>query len=62
MNSSNWQSWPARIERAARAYAKRQFKGDRRVRELELLNRHAKELNAEGDDSAKYQLLAPREP
>jgi metal-responsive CopG/Arc/MetJ family transcriptional regulator len=43
------------IERAVRAYAKRQLKGYRRVRELELLNRHAKELNAEGDASAEYQ-------
>jgi hypothetical protein len=43
------------IERAVRAYAKRQLKGFRRVRELELLNRHATELNAEGDESAEYQ-------
>jgi hypothetical protein len=43
------------IERAVRAYAKRQLKGYRRIRELELLDRHAKELNAEGDDSAEYQ-------
>jgi len=33
----------------------RQLEGQRRVRELELLNRHAKDLNAEGDESAKYQ-------
>jgi hypothetical protein len=43
------------IERAVRAYAKRQLKGYRRIRELDLLDRHAKELNAEGDDSADYQ-------
>ena len=43
------------IERAVRAYAKRQLKGYRRVQELELLNRHAKELNAEGDESAEFQ-------
>ena len=43
------------IERAVRAYAKRQLKGYRRVRELELLNRHATDLNAEGDGSADYQ-------
>jgi hypothetical protein len=43
------------IERAVRAYAKRELKGRRRDRELELLNRHAKELNAEGNDSAAYQ-------
>jgi hypothetical protein len=43
------------IERAVRAYAKRELKGRRRARELELLNRHAKELNAEGNDSAAYQ-------
>jgi metal-responsive CopG/Arc/MetJ family transcriptional regulator len=43
------------IERAVRAYAKRELKGRRRERELELLNRHAKELNAEGNDSAAYQ-------
>jgi len=40
---------------ADRFGAKRQLKGDRRVRELELLNRHAKELNAEGDENADYQ-------
>jgi DNA-directed RNA polymerase specialized sigma24 family protein len=43
------------IERAVRAHAKRQLRGYRRVRELELLNRHAEELNAEGDESAEYQ-------
>ena len=43
------------IERAVRAYAKRQLKGRRRIQELELLNRHAKELNAEGDESAEFQ-------
>jgi metal-responsive CopG/Arc/MetJ family transcriptional regulator len=43
------------IERAVRAYAKRQLKSYRRVQELELLNRHAKELNAEGDESAEFQ-------
>ncbi len=43
------------IERAVKAYAKRQLRGYRRVRELELLNRHAKELNAAGAESAEYQ-------
>jgi hypothetical protein len=43
------------IERAVRGYAKRQLKRYRRIRELELLDRHAKELNAEGDDSVGYQ-------
>lgn len=43
------------IERALRSYAKRQLKLQRRVRELELLNRHAKTLNDEGADSAAYQ-------
>jgi hypothetical protein len=43
------------IERAVQACGKRQLKGYRRVEELELLNRHAKELNAEGDESAEYQ-------
>jgi metal-responsive CopG/Arc/MetJ family transcriptional regulator len=43
------------IERAVRAYAMRELKRERRVRELELLNRHAKALNAEGDESAAYQ-------
>jgi metal-responsive CopG/Arc/MetJ family transcriptional regulator len=43
------------IERAVRAYAKRELRRERRVRELELLNRHAKALNAEGDESAAYQ-------
>jgi hypothetical protein len=43
------------IERAVRAYASRQLRRERRVQELELLNRHANALNAEGDDSAMYQ-------
>jgi hypothetical protein len=43
------------IERAVRAYAKRQLKVYRRAQELELLNRHSKELNGEGDDSAVFQ-------
>jgi hypothetical protein len=43
------------IERAVRAYAKRQLKVYRRAQELELLNRHSKELNGEGDDSAEFQ-------
>jgi hypothetical protein len=34
----------------------RGLKRARGVRELELLNRHAKALNAEGDESAAYQL------
>jgi hypothetical protein len=44
------------IEHAARAYAKRQLKGYRRVRALDLLNRHSKKLNAEGDESAAYRV------
>jgi metal-responsive CopG/Arc/MetJ family transcriptional regulator len=43
------------IERAVRAYAMRELKRERRARELELLNRHARALNAEGDESAAYQ-------
>jgi hypothetical protein len=43
------------IERAVRAYAKRELRGRRRDRELEMRNHHANELNAEGDDSAAYQ-------
>ncbi len=43
------------IERAVRSYARRQLKQQRRMRELQLLNRHAQALNAEGDDSAAYQ-------
>jgi hypothetical protein len=33
----------------------RQLKRERRELELELLNRHAEALNAEGDESAAYQ-------
>lgn len=33
----------------------RQLKRERRELELQLLNRHAQALNAEGDDSAAYQ-------
>lgn len=43
------------IEHAVRAYAMRQLRRERRVLELELLNRHAQALNAEGDESAAYQ-------
>ncbi len=43
------------IEGAVRSYAKRELRRERRARELELLNRHADALNAEGDDSAAYQ-------
>lgn len=43
------------IERAVQSYATRQLKEKRRERELALLNKHAKALNAEGDDSAAYQ-------
>jgi hypothetical protein len=43
------------IEQAVRVYAMRQLKRERRELELELLNRHAQALNAEGDDSAAYQ-------
>jgi metal-responsive CopG/Arc/MetJ family transcriptional regulator len=43
------------IERALRTYARRELKQQRRARELELLNRHAKALNDEGADSAAYQ-------
>ena len=43
------------IEHAVRAYAMCQLKRERRELELELLNRHAQALNAEGDDSAAYQ-------
>ena len=50
--SSHRSAW---IERALRSYAKRQLKQQRRARELELLNRHAKILNEEGADSAAYQ-------
>ena len=43
------------IEIAVRSYAKRELRRERRARELELLNRHADALNAEGDESATYQ-------
>jgi hypothetical protein len=43
------------IEAAVRRYAYRELRRQRRVRELELLNRHADALNAEGDESAAYQ-------
>jgi hypothetical protein len=43
------------IERAVRAYAIRELRRERRARELELLNRHAEALNAEGNESATFQ-------
>lgn|SRR5271156_1894562 len=48
------------IEAAVRRYAARELRRQRRMRELELLNRHAEALNAEGDDSAAFQ--APWDP
>jgi metal-responsive CopG/Arc/MetJ family transcriptional regulator len=50
--SSQRSAW---IERALRSYARRELKQQRRARELELLNRHAKTLNDDGADSAAYQ-------
>jgi hypothetical protein len=44
------------IEAAVRRYAHRELRRRRRVRELELLNRHADRLNAEGDASAAFQV------
>ncbi len=43
------------IERAVRTYVIRELRRERRAHELELLNRHARALNAEGDESAAYQ-------
>lgn len=43
------------IEQAVRTYARRELRRQRRASELELLNRHAASLNAEGDASAEYQ-------
>lgn len=43
------------IEEAVRRYARHQIRRRLQARELELLNRHAEMLNAEGDDSAGYQ-------
>lgn len=45
------------IEEAIRRYARRQLRQRLRARELALLNQHAATLNAEGDDSAAYQVL-----
>jgi hypothetical protein len=50
--SSQRSAW---IERAVRRYALHELRRARRARELELLNRHAEALNAEGDESARYQ-------
>ena len=43
------------IERAVQSYAARQLREQRREREMQLLNRDADALNAEGDESATYQ-------
>jgi hypothetical protein len=43
------------IEAAVRRYAYRELRRRRRMRELELLDRHAETLNAEGNDSASFQ-------
>jgi hypothetical protein len=43
------------IEAAVRRYVHRELRRQRRLNELELLNRHADALNAEGDDSVAFQ-------
>jgi hypothetical protein len=43
------------IEEAVRRHAHRQLRQRLRAHELQLLDRHADALNAEGEDSAGYQ-------
>lgn len=49
------------IERAVRAYTRRQLRRERDALELQRLNQHAAALNAEGDDVAAYQTPWDRE-
>jgi len=43
------------IERAVRAFVEAQSKADRDGKDIELINRHARRLNAEAADVLAYQ-------
>lgn len=56
------QSRSAFIETVLARYLREQAKAARDAREIEIINRHADELNAEVEDVLQYQILPPGEP
>lgn len=56
------QSRSAFIENVLARYLREQAKAARDAREIEIINRHADELNAEVEDVLRYQVLPPGEP
>lgn len=56
------QSRSAFIETVLARYLRDQAKAARDAREIEIINRHADELNAEVEDVLQYQILPPGEP
>jgi len=49
------QSRSAFIERVLAEYLRQQARAQRDTRDIELINRHADELNAEAEDVLRYQ-------
>lgn len=56
------QSRSAFIEAVLLRYLRDEAKAARDAREIELINQHADELNAEAEDVLRYQVLPPGEP
>ena len=56
------QSRSAFIEAVLLRYLQEEAKAARDTREIELINQHADELNAEVEDVLRYQVLPPGEP
>jgi metal-responsive CopG/Arc/MetJ family transcriptional regulator len=56
------QSRSAFIETVLARYLREQAKAARDAREIEIINRHADQLNAEVEDVLRYQVLPPGEP
>lgn len=56
------QSRSAFIETVLASYLREQARAARDAREIEIINRHADELNAEVEDVLRYQVLPPGEP
>jgi metal-responsive CopG/Arc/MetJ family transcriptional regulator len=60
--SGSKQSRSAFIEAVLHRHFQEEAKAARDAREIELINRHADELNAEAEDVLRYQVLPPGEP
>jgi metal-responsive CopG/Arc/MetJ family transcriptional regulator len=56
------QSRSAYIDTVLRHHLWEKAKAARDAREIELINQHADELNAEVEDVLRYQVLPPGEP